>query len=530
MHSTILLWLRRLSLPALLLLTGLVYLRVLDADFVVWDDLMLIINNPLVNGFHPEIFWTFDPELFTPLSLLTFQFEHWLIGFEPTLFHATNLFLHLINVYLVYCLLTAFSRQNSKPYLLIIFATALFALHPAQVETVAWVSARKELLWTFFGLLALLNHLRKTEQSPQTLDQYLPQKYQTLLLVFLALLSKPTAVILPLLIILLDGQRQSLKGIVMKYHQMLLLAAVFFALALLGKSDTDIMLTIFQRIALVCTGFFFSVRLIFWPVGLAALHPASLPISVLSTPYATACVTVLIMAGIFWYLRNRMGRMKIAAAFFVLALLPGLLSPVHAQTITIVSEHYLYFPMIGIALLALLGMEKITPILQSPQKGMLGLLIIFGLLGFFSFSIYKQASVWRDSATLFTSVRKIYPRSVAVLTNLGTSYAQIGMYGEAESVLRQAIGIEPDAVQARFNYAGLRYVKGNYAEAIKEYKRVLDAIPSHQDALRMLTWSYFRIGDLRHAQEMYDTVIHLDPSLRSQLPTLDSPSPQRENM
>jgi tetratricopeptide (TPR) repeat protein len=247
-------------------------------------------------------------------------------------------------------------------------------------------------------------------------------------------------------------------------------------------------------------------------------------------PYATACIAMLVVMAALWKLRTKMGRAYIAGAIFLLTLLPGLLSPVHAQTVTTISEHYLYFPMIGVALLAFFGLENITPQLQSETKKVLGILGILGILGFFCVATFNQVSVWRDSPTLFTAVRKLYPRSVAVLTNLGTAYAQIGMYGEAESVLRQAIGINPDAVQARFNYAGLRYIKGNYAGAIEEYKRVLDAIPSHQDALRMLTWSYYRAEKMALARETYDIVIHLNPSLRSQLPPLNTPPSEYKNM
>ncbi len=532
MHSTPLLWLRRLALPTLLLLTGLAYLRVLDADFVVWDDLALIIHNPLVDGFHPAIFWTFEPELYAPLALLSFQFEHWLVGFEPTLFHATNLFLHLINVYLVYLLLTAFpraNRQTGKPDLLAIFATALFALHPVQVETIAWVSARKELLWTLFGLLALLNHLRDQQQSPYAIDRYAPQKIQTLLWVLLALLSKPTAVIVPLLIILLDANKLSLKNSIITHRYLLLLSFIFGALALLGKSDTDLALSIFQRLGLLCMGLFFSIKLIVWPAGLAALHPALEPVSLLSLPYVVAGIATVIFGVALWRLRKKIGRCAFAITIFILSLLPGLLSPVHAQTVTVISEHYLYFPMIGIALLAMFGIENIATKLQSQTKKIFGSIGILVLLCIISIFTYNQVSVWRDSPTLFTSVRKLYPRSVAVLTNLGTAYAQMEMYGEAESVLRQAIGINPDAIQARFNYAGLRYVKGNYVGAIEEYKHVLDRAPLHQDALRMLTWSYYRTGEVALAEETYDYIIHLNPSLRSQLPSLDIP-PERKSM
>ena len=103
--------LSRFALPALIFLTLIVFGQVVSFDFVDWDDTTLILGNELVKTFSPAIFWIFEPELYAPLSLFTFQIEHALVQFDPTIFHLTNLVLHLINVILVWKLLKAFQSQ-----------------------------------------------------------------------------------------------------------------------------------------------------------------------------------------------------------------------------------------------------------------------------------------------------------------------------------------------------------------------------------------------------------------------------------
>src|SRR3989338_10143475 len=125
-----------------------IFFPVLGHNFVRWDDYALIVENPLVLSFSPKIFWTFDPELYIPLTLLTFQIETAIAGAEPFLFHLTNLLLHIANAILAF----AFFRRLFKDDFIAFGSALLFALHPIQTETVSWVSARKELLMTLFFL------------------------------------------------------------------------------------------------------------------------------------------------------------------------------------------------------------------------------------------------------------------------------------------------------------------------------------------------------------------------------------------
>ena len=523
MHLALRLWLPRLALPAILLLTLIAYGQVIGFDFVDWDDTSLVLGNPLVQNFSFAVFWSFEPELYSPLSLLSFWFEHMLVGFEPSLFHFTNLVLHLINITLVYRLVLSMLRTNeqtNKRFFFAAFAAALFALHPVQVESIAWISARKELLWTLFGLLALLAYV----QGPKNLPQAHPvlrfmMRHRVFLFTFLALLNKPTAVVLPLLMLTIDWRNKQLSVASFKEKWPLFsLAGLIGLLGILGKTGSTIDLSLWDHLLLAIAGIPYALRLLVWPFGYAVLHPAQEPIAIMTLTYGGSLLAMLLFGFLLWKFRNRFPLVTLGLAFFVLTLLPALFAPIHAETITILSEHYLYFPLIGISI----AISGILCNLQFATPRFLRLLSPLGLLGLLTTLTFLQASVWRDSTTLFESVRTVYPRSVPVLTNLGAAYARMEKFPEAESILRQAVGLDPDFAQAHFNLGGLRYVRGDYPGAITAYKRVIELKENHVDAWRMLTWSYHKSGDIARARQAFDTTIHLLPTLRDLLPDLSA--------
>ena len=534
----------RLALPVLLLATLAVFGQVVSFDFVDWDDTTLILGNELVKTFSPAIFWIFEPELYAPLSLFTFQIEHALAGFDPTIFHLTNLVLHLINVFLVWKLLHALAKSqilptgqagtNRKSQIVLFVAVALFALHPLQSEAVAWASARKELLWTTFALLAILSYLQQSDTRSHDLTTHhslftklrsFLHRHRIWLFTLFALLSKATAVMIPVILLLIDNSHGKLsKQSVKQKWALLTLATTFGLLGLLGKTGGDLSLSLWERIVLMPAQLMFALRLIVWPFRYAVLHPAPLPIELFTSMYGGSFVVVIVFALLLWMMRRRFPLLILGSAIAFLTLFPGLLSPIHANTVTLVTEHYLYFPMIGLSI-ALIGLASRSQILPTGQVGMnrksqIVLFVIFALLVPLSLRTFRQVAVWHDTVSLFESVQKSYPRSAPVLTNLGAAYARSEMYPEAESVLRQAIGLDPNLAQAHYNLGGLRYVRGDYMGAIASEKRVIELQPNHADAWRILTWSYYRSGDLTNASDAYDTTIHLRPAFRDQLPTL----------
>ena len=147
----------RRILLAILALTALIYLPgVIRNDFVSLDDMLLITNNEHVHGLSPihiwRVFTSYDPELYVPLTLLSYQMEYSIAGLHPFLYHLDNLFLHLASTVLIFLLF----KRLTKNEFLALFVAGLFALHPLQTEAVAWAAARKDLLSGFLILLSLL--------------------------------------------------------------------------------------------------------------------------------------------------------------------------------------------------------------------------------------------------------------------------------------------------------------------------------------------------------------------------------------
>ena len=349
----------------------------------------------------------------------------------------------------------------------------------------------------------------------------------------LALMSKATAVMIPVVLILIDHKNGTLtkKSLKDKWG-LLTLAVIFGLLGLLGKTGGELSLSLWERIVLMPAQLIFALKLLVWPFRYAVLHPAELPIELFTTYYGGSLILVIALTLSLWMLWRHFPLVILGTATAFLTLLPGLLSPLHANTVTLVTEHYLYFPMVGIAI-AIIGLTPQSQILPTGQTGInrqsvlirgeglqIIMLAVFVFLALLSIRTIRQVSVWRDTITLFESVQKSYPRSAPVLTNLGAAYARAEMYPAAESVLRQAVGLDPNLAQAHYNLGGLRYVRGDYAGAIASGKRVVELEPKHADAWRMLTWSYYRSGDIAKARNAYDTAIHLRPAFRDQLPTL----------
>ena len=152
MRSTDRFWI--LCTAAIALAALLVYGASLWNGYVDWDDLQLMMANPLIRTFSPRIFISFDPELYVPLTQLSFQIEYALFGFTAFFFHLDALLLHILNA----VLLCQFVFLITKQRWLAFFATLIFVMHPLNVEAVAWVSARKELLLATFFLLTLISY------------------------------------------------------------------------------------------------------------------------------------------------------------------------------------------------------------------------------------------------------------------------------------------------------------------------------------------------------------------------------------
>lgn len=482
-------------LPALLLLAAFAaFGGALSYDFVRWDDPQLVTENPLVANHSPAVFATYDPELYIPLTFLSFQLEHLLFGYSAAAFHATNLLLHGINVLLVFALLSTLLRDR-----LLGFAGALlFAVHPLHAEAVSWVSARKELLMTACALGSILCYVRSGGRASKFLAASIG-------LFLLALLAKVTAIGVPAVLLAIDaarGERLSSRSVIEKWP-FFLLAIVFGIVAFFGKRDAAALLPPADVVLLAVRSTTFYLQKFFWPSGLSAIHPAPASISLLAPPFFLSGLIVAALLTSAWLLRRRAPLFALGITFFFLTLAPSFLAYAKSGDVLLAADRYAYLPSIGL-LLAGLSIDRVIlrPRIIAAFAAAALILLPFARI---------QSATWTSTEALFNRVLALHPEAHVALNNLAflrlsegrldealalaqravaekDAYADAwanmgGILGrmdriaEAETALQKAVTLQPDHPQAHVNLGAIAGLRGQWDLAVRHYEAALAAKP-----------------------------------------------------
>lgn len=519
-----------------------VYGASLVNGFVDWDDPLLVLENPLIRNFSPRIFMSFDPELYIPVTLLSFQIEYALFGFFAFAFHLDSLLLHIINALLVLQTLLLLSKDRR----LAVTGALLFAVHPLNVEAVAWVSARKELLATAFTLLSVIAYLRGSGGD---------RRWTALSIVAfaLALLSKPVAILLPVLLIALDWTRGAVtRESVFAKWPYALLSLIAGLIAYAGKLDALSLLSPGEAVLLALRSAAFTLEKLFLPLHLSPIYAPPEALSILNPSIAISLIVVIALAAAAWQARRRMPRVTLGITWFFLFLLPGLLAYQKSDEVMLVSDRYAYLPSAGwaLAVTAMIASVPHTRIRNFLFAGAAATACWFGVL------THAQSFIWRDTDTLFTHVLKVNPVSSIAFNNLGFSalsrgnvdeairlsseavrlkptnadahvnlgaaYGRKGDYDRAEQSLRRALEIVPRHAQAYFNLGGVEQLRGRYDAAALLYREAVAINPAHADAWFQLARAYVRLGRNADALNAYQSALNLNPQLRGVAKELDA--------
>ncbi len=467
-----------LKLALLFALVLAAYYPALSAGFI-WDDDHYVLNNAnlaTLAGLGDIWFSTESPQYY-PLVFTTFWIEQHIWGLNPAGFHGVNIFLHAVNAALIWKVCRSLGLKYG------FFAAIIFAIHPVHVESVAWITERKNVLSGFFYLLSLLaffSYEKKARPSGYILS---------LAFFFAALLSKTVACTLPVAIIIirwLQGQRID--------RDFILRLAPFFALGLamglvtvwweaniVGAKGGEWALPVIERLLLPGRiAFFYALKLVLplnlsfiyerWTLDLADLWQWVYPIALF-----------VLLAALF-IMREKMGRGPLAAAaFFLVTLFPALgFFNVYPFRYSFVADHFQYLASAGLIILFAEAAGRSTEsagALKALRFAAIPIIAIFGALA------WSQTHIYKDLETLWRDTLRKNPGAFIAHTNLGSILYDRGEYEEAAAHFQKALSIKPDSSIEHFNLALIYFKAGKTDAAVEELRLAVRSDPGNLPAL-----------------------------------------------
>ncbi len=489
----------------LVLLTIAVYLRSLGNDFVAWDDGLLILENPIIRG--PTIrnivlaFTSYDPELYIPLTFLSYQLNYLVGGLHPFGYHLVNLLLHVANALLVAWVVSLLSK---RPWAALV-AGILFAIHPLHTEAVAWASARKDVLMTFFFLLSVGMYLRSHESDDRRWS------IGSVIMFLFALLSKVSVIVLPGILILhrWRERRPFDRAFVMRLLPYLCLSIAFGVIALFGKRGNASLLI--EKILIGAKGSLFYLQKLFLPWGFSVFYPYTDPIAFSTPDLALALIVIAILTALAclsrWWLRGNRD-VSFGWGWYLLLLLPTFTNFAKGKDVLLdvyfASDRYAYAASIGILFLIGLFFDALHRRLPWLMRGILAFFVIC-----LTFLSYRQSLVWRNSETLFSNVIAWYPNAHTAHNNLGSLYAQRGDLKRAAQEYQASLAIRPNGA-AYFNLGQLYMMLQLPDRAVGMYRAALTQNPNDRDAAVNLGVILLERGDVVGAIEILEHAREVD--------------------
>lgn len=466
-----------LKAALLLAATLVIYIPAMKAGFI-WDDDSYLLNNRNLLSLEGlwRIWFSTDSPQYYPLVFTTFWIEQHIWGLAPAGYHAVNVLLHAANSLLLWAVL----RRLGIRYAFL--GAILFAVHPVEAESVAWITERKNVLSAFFYLLSALSFLKYEDKGGRW-------NYVLSLLLFIpALLSKTVTCSLPAALLVVRWMR----GRKIDFRYLLALAPFFAAglamglvtvwweLNIVGAKGNEWDLGLMDRLILPGKVAIFYLKKLAYPSELAFIYPkwAVSASNILEWGYTAALSGAL--AALF-LLRKTIGRGPLAALlFFLLTLFPALgFFNIYPFQYSYVADHFQYLASAGIFALLAGVASKLAPLRQKPLKAALAAIAVGALCAL----TYSQSGIYKDLETLWKDTIKKNPGAFMAYTNLGVLRYQEGRYEEAMAHFNDTLRLKPDAAAAHYNIGLIHYNQGRQREAAESFALALKGDPDHILAL-----------------------------------------------
>ena len=478
----------------------------------IWDDDAYITNNELLtapDGLRRIWFSLDSPSQYFPLVYTMFRFERAWWGLSPTGYHFVNILLHIANALILWSLLARLRVPGAW------LAGAIFALHPVQVESVAWITERKNVLMGLFFLLTIRAWVEFVDK--QTKHRWFFYVL-ALLLYALALFSKTTACTLPaalLLILWLQGRRINHRQLVQLFPFVVLalsmgLLTVWWERYHQGTRGPLFAISPPERLLIASRAIWFYLGKLFWPSNLTFIYPRWIVSPTHLLEYAWLAPLGGLCAAIF-FARRYVGRsLEVAALFFVATLSPVLgFIMLYTFRYTFVADHYQYLASIGPIALASAGITTLAASFKESRHFLFGAAVC--ILAALAVLTWRQSTMYTDIEALWRTTIGRNPACWMAHNNLGIVLSQKGEIDEAIAHYRKTLEMSPDFADADYNLGNALLQKGEIDAAIVHCQRAVTIQPNDPEAQVALGNALFQKGLIDESIVHYQKALAIRP-------------------
>ncbi|MCP4682583.1 MAG: tetratricopeptide repeat protein [Desulfobacterales bacterium] len=504
-----------LSLIFLLIITGVVYLKIINYSFILYDDDEYVTNNAIVKkGISLEgfkwAFQTFHADNWHPITWLSHMLDVEFFSMNSGAHHLTNLFFHLLSTALLFFILL----KTTGAFFRSIFVSALFALHPMHVESVAWVSERKDVLSAFFFFITIFLYCSYVKKTSKLF--YLA----SLVFFILGLMSKPMLVTLPFVLLIFDiwplkrtsfSDLVSNKGLVLT---LILEKLPFFFFSALSSAVTIMAqekalvgtatYPFYQRVLNACISYLTYIYKAFVPTNLSVIYEINkLP----AWWWALISFIILTLISIFAIkLSQRHSFFKVGWAFFLGTLIPVIgLVQVGFQTM---NDRYTYIPFVGIFIIVSWGLYNIIVKISTRKIYVIFILLVISILTFIT---NWQIKTWKNTETVFLNAIAVTPNNYIAHINLGRDFLLKGRLEEAKKHFLTAVKFNAGSLEAFHNLASVYERQGNFKKAEESYKVALGIDEKAEKIYNNLGNTYAARKRFKEALEQYKKALIINP-------------------
>jgi tetratricopeptide (TPR) repeat protein len=515
------------------ILTIIVYLPVLGYGSVTWDDSEFL-ENPLVLDFTwinlKELLTTFYYKAFSqPITIISFSIERMIFGASPFVNHLTNVILHATNsvlvfylIYMLYQRMPATSTPNAAlPHALLTAGVptagvlaagvggVLFAVHPLHVESVAWISERKDVLSTLFFLLSIICYLRYSEGRRYFYGL-------SLAAYVLALLAKLMVITLPVVLLLLDylrGRRLD-KKLILEKIPFFALSVIFGLIGMLihssnAKAEPFLHLAIIAKVLVFCYNLFFYIAKTILPIKLTLIYPYP---EIIGNVYLIYPLLLAVLIALVVYSRRHTRVVIFGTLFFIITIFPTLKMVGFPSGGSLLNERYMYIPSIGLFFMAGLGFNHLyTNYSSLVKKATIGAAVLIVLI--FSILSWQRVHVWENSETLWKDTILKSPTATIPYGNLAVYLAKEKRFDEAIENYKKINTLEPKNTIPYFGLADIYAELKQYNMAMGYYEKGFSLDPEEFAEMKKFGSLYMAMDELDKAIEMFEAAIKLDPEI-----------------